>query len=130
MLKWIRRVAHAPSDGARRPADGPPRKLALGGSGWKAGAAAHDHQPGSRGGIPLSTLRTGDRATVLEVDVSTPVGRRLLDLGFIPETEVRVVRRSPFGDPIAFYLRGCQLCLRRSEAARILVGAVRPVGRG
>ena len=76
------------------------------------------------GGVPLSSLARGDRAIVLGVDASTPEGRRLLELGFLPETEIRVVRRAPLGDPIAFYLRGGQICLRDSEAARIRVRAV------
>ncbi len=72
-------------------------------------------------GVPLSSLAPGRRATVLGVDSSTPEGRRLLELGFLPETTIRVVRRAPLGDPIAFYLRGGQICLRRSEAALIRV---------
>jgi ferrous iron transport protein A len=71
--------------------------------------------------VPLSSLAPGSRATVVDVDASTPEGHRLLELGFLPETEIRVVRRAPLRDPIAFYLRGGQICLRRSEAARIRV---------
>jgi ferrous iron transport protein A len=74
-------------------------------------------------GVPLSSLAPGHRATVLDVDSSTPEGRRLLELGFLPETEIHVIRRAPLGDPIAFYLRGGQICLRRSEAALIRVFA-------
>jgi ferrous iron transport protein A len=71
--------------------------------------------------VPLSSLPPGSRATIVDVDASTPEGHRLLDLGFLPETEIRVVRRAPLRDPIVFYLRGGQICLRRSEAARIRV---------
>jgi ferrous iron transport protein A len=74
-------------------------------------------------GVPLSSLAPGDRATIHAVDSSTPEGHRLLELGFLPDTQIRVVRRAPLGDPIAFYLRGGQICLRRSEAARIRVFA-------
>jgi len=74
-------------------------------------------------GVPLSTLLPGDRATVLGVDTSTPEGLRLQELGFLPATEIRVVRRAPLGDPIAFALRGAQICLRRSEAERVRVRA-------
>jgi len=77
-------------------------------------------------GVPLSSLAVGCSATVLAVDTSTQHGRRLLDLGFVPETEVRVVRRAPLGDPIAFYLRGGQICLRHTDAERIQVYALRP----
>ena len=72
-------------------------------------------------GVPLSSLAPGRRATVVHVDASTPEGQRLQELGFLPETEIRVVRRAPLGDPIAFLLRGAQICLRRSEAARVRV---------
>jgi len=71
--------------------------------------------------VPLSSLAPGSRATIVDVDASTPEGHRLLDLGFLPETNIRVVRRAPLRDPIIFYLRGGQICLRRSEAARIQV---------
>jgi ferrous iron transport protein A len=81
----------------------------------------------SRSSTPLSAVAAGSRAVVLEVDASTPQGRRLLDLGFVPGTELRVVRRAPLGDPIAFYLRGGQICLRRAEAERILVDPIEPV---
>ena len=73
--------------------------------------------------VPLSSLAPDCRATVVDVDASTPEGHRLLELGFLPDTEIRVVRRAPLSDPIAFYLRGCQICLRRSEAALIRVRA-------
>ena len=46
---------------------------------------------------------------------------RLEALGFLPATEVRCRRRAPLGDPRVYELRGTQLCLRRSEAARIKV---------
>jgi ferrous iron transport protein A len=58
---------------------------------------------------------------VAAVDGSSAIGRRLLDLGFVPGTEVRVVRRAPLGDPVEYELRGYRLCLRRSEALQIRV---------
>jgi len=83
------------------------------------GAAAAD----SEVGVALSSLAPGCRATVLWVDASTPEGQRLQELGFLPGTEIRAVRRAPLGDPIAFALRGSQICLRSSEAARVRVRA-------
>jgi ferrous iron transport protein A len=77
-------------------------------------------------GISLASLAPGRSATVLDVDASTSAGQRLLELGFLPETEIRVVRRAPLGDPTAFYLRGSQICLRRSVAALVRVLANDP----
>jgi ferrous iron transport protein A len=72
----------------------------------------------------LADLPPGSRAVVQHVDDSCPVGRRLLDLGFVPGTPVRVSRRAPLGDPIVFEVRGTRLCLRRTEASRVRVHVV------
>ena len=80
----------------------------------------------SRGAVSLASLRPGACARVESVDTRTPVGRRLADLGFLPRTEVRVLRCAPLGDPIEYELRGYRLCMRRAEAARVLVVPVEP----
>lgn len=71
----------------------------------------------------LASLAPGREAAIERVDTSTAVGRRLLDLGFAPGTRVRVVRRAPMGDPVAYELRGYRICLRRAEAALVQVSA-------
>ena len=73
------------------------------------------------GTVSLADLPPGAKAEVEAVDESSPLGRRLLDLGFAPRTQVRVVRRAPLGDPVVYELRGTRLCLRRSEASRVRV---------
>ena len=69
----------------------------------------------------LADLVRGQRARVVAVDAEGPLGQRLRDLGFLPGTEVSLLRRAPLGDPSVYVLRGTQFCLRRSEAARIRV---------
>lgn len=71
--------------------------------------------------ISLADLRPGAVARVAAVDAGSRIGRRLLDLGFVPGTGVAVVRRAPLGDPVEYELRGYRVCLRRSEAMRIQV---------
>jgi ferrous iron transport protein A len=72
-------------------------------------------------GISLATLEPGSSAVILDVDRASAEGQRLLDLGFVPETEVRVLKRAPLGDPMVYLLRGTHLCLRSSEADRVRV---------
>ena len=72
---------------------------------------------------PLAELDPGDEGVVAAVDDADALGRRLLDLGLLPDTPIRVVRRAPLGDPIELSLRGYHLCLRRADAARVLVRA-------
>jgi ferrous iron transport protein A len=71
--------------------------------------------------IPLSDLPVGASARVVAIDAAPALVERLEALGFLPATEVACRRRAPLGDPRVYELRGTQLCLRRSEAARIKV---------
>jgi Fe2+ transport system protein FeoA len=77
------------------------------------------HRPNDA--LALADLAPGTAGVVQSVDARSPSERRLLDLGFVPQTRVYLVRRAPLGDPLEFELRGTRLCLRRTEAARILV---------
>ncbi len=72
-------------------------------------------------GIALGELPPGHHAVVVDVDASGGVGRRLLDLGLLPGTPVRALRRAPLGDPTVYELRGYRLCLRDADAARVRV---------
>jgi Fe2+ transport system protein FeoA len=90
--------------------------------GFQMTAPSRLHPPNDA--LALADLAPGAVGVVQTVDASSPIGRRLLDLGFVPQTRVYVVRRAPLGDPLEFELRGTRFCLRRSEAARILVRRV------
>ena len=69
----------------------------------------------------LSEIEPGSECEVTEVDLEDAAGRRMLDLGFIPGTRVRVVRRAPLGDPSLYELRGYQLCLREADSRHVRV---------
>lgn len=71
--------------------------------------------------VPLASLRPGDRAVVAELEVADDVGRRLMDLGFVPGTPLRVIRRAPLGDPVIYEIRGTRICLRAGDARDIRV---------
>ena len=71
--------------------------------------------------VSLSSLKPGSRCTVVRISGNGGIDRRLLDLGFVPDTPVRVLRRAPLGDPASYHLRGFEICLRDSEADRIWV---------
>lgn len=69
----------------------------------------------------LASIASGTRAHVLRIDGDEHFARRLMDLGMTPGTEIALVRRAPFGDPIELIVRGSHFSIRRSEAARIHV---------
>ena len=72
-------------------------------------------------GHSLSEMQPGAECEVTDVDLEDAAGRRMLDLGFIPGTRVRVIRRAPMGDPSLYELRGYQLCLREADSRHVRV---------
>jgi Fe2+ transport system protein FeoA len=69
----------------------------------------------------LAEIPLGRAATVQAVEGSRAFRRRLLEMGLIPGTAVKVVAIAPFGDPLQIEVRGGQWSMRRAEAAQIQV---------
>lgn len=73
----------------------------------------------------LSELAIGAEGTVVAVRCARSISRRLMEMGLLPGTRVRVVRVAPLGDPIELRLRSYSLSIRKQEAAGIVMGDVR-----
>jgi len=71
--------------------------------------------------IPLLALAVGRMARIAEPAPGDEIPRRLADLGFVPGTELSIVRRAPFGDPLELEIRGYRLCLRAEQLASLRV---------
>lgn len=69
----------------------------------------------------LSDLQAGDEARVLELQGDVEAAHRLMEMGLLPGTPIKVVRFAPLGDPVEITVRGYHLSLRRAEAAGIVV---------
>ena len=69
----------------------------------------------------LADLPLGRAAKVTRVDGPRAFRRRLLEMGLVPGTEVKVVAIAPLGDPLQIQVRGGHWSIRRSEAAQIAV---------
>lgn len=55
------------------------------------------------------------------LDCSRSFRRRLMELGLLPGTEVRLVRRVAVGDLVEIECRGCHLSIRMTEADKVLI---------
>ncbi|HWR41697.1 FeoA family protein [Sporomusa sp.] len=75
-----------------------------------------DHQMST---IALSELAVGASCYVASVELEGLLRRRILDLGMVPGTPIRCVRKSPAGDPIAYAVRGSTIALRTDDARLI-----------
>lgn len=69
----------------------------------------------------LADLGPGQSAQIHEIRAKGSLGLRLREMGLVPGTQVRLVRRAPMGDPIQFEVRGYQLSLRAADAGRVEV---------
>jgi ferrous iron transport protein A len=69
--------------------------------------------------VTLSELPLGKSARIKAISGERGFRRRLLELGLLPETLVRVLRVAPLGDPLELQVRGTCLSIRRSEASQI-----------
>ena len=71
----------------------------------------------------LDQAPIGRLVRVVGVTGDDAIARRLADLGVRSGMLVECLRRAPLGDPSVFELCGYQLCLRRTESARVRVVA-------
>ena len=71
--------------------------------------------------MTLDKIGVGGEAVITAVGGEGDLRLRLLDMGLIPRTKVKVVRSAPMGDPIELNLRGYSLTLRLEDAARVEV---------
>lgn len=73
--------------------------------------------------VPLHELKVGQRGIIVRVGGRGPVRRRMMDMGLVSGTKVKVVRVAPLGDPVEFEVKGYSLSLRKSEARNVIVEA-------
>ncbi|MBJ7258854.1 MAG: ferrous iron transport protein A [Chthoniobacterales bacterium] len=75
----------------------------------------------SKGICSLSALRTGERGRVCPGSPDHPALQRLLAMGLLPGTIVRLVQTAPLGDPVEIEFNGTRLSLRKADAAAVEV---------
>lgn len=89
---------------------------------------------GSQGAGAGATLRELERGQIAEVvglsaACRGAARRRLLDLGFVPGSQVALELTSPLGDPTAYRVRGTVVALRASQATFVQVRPSQEGGR-
>ena len=67
----------------------------------------------------LAELQLGGSGVVDDVTGRDAMAIRLLEMGLVPGTTVRLLKRAPMGDPLQLQVRGYHLSLRKAEAARV-----------
>lgn len=71
--------------------------------------------------VSLDQVKPGQECRVKDVYLSGEIKYRLLDMGIIPNTKIKLVKKAPLGDPIQILLRGYNLTIRKEIAKMIEV---------
>jgi ferrous iron transport protein A len=76
----------------------------------------------------LCDLSPGETA-VIDSLLASDMRARLVDMGFLENTEVECVGKSPLGDPAAYLVCGAVIALRRADSRAVCVRERRAVCR-
>jgi ferrous iron transport protein A len=71
--------------------------------------------------LQLNDLEPGQKGVVVNIKGSGATRRRIMDMGIVRGSEIKVIRRAPLGDPVEFEIRDYNLTLRKKEAELIYV---------
>ncbi len=69
--------------------------------------------------MTLNKLEVGKTAVIRSVGGKGELRLRLLDMGLIPHTRVKMQKIAPMGDPLEIQVRGYELTLRAEDAEGI-----------
>jgi len=69
----------------------------------------------------LNSLEHGDTAIIKEFQGNTKLQSRLVEMGFIFGTKIRMIKKTPFKGPLEVKIRSYHLSLRWQDATQILV---------
>lgn len=71
--------------------------------------------------MTLDELPIGVDSVITKVGGEGILRLRLLDMGLIPKTKIKIQKVAPMGDPIELHIRGYQLTIRKEDARMIEV---------
>lgn len=69
----------------------------------------------------LCDLQEGRVGVVTEVSSTGDMKRRFMDLGVVPDTNIRCLFKSPYGDPAAYEIRGTIIAIRKEDAKNVKI---------
>lgn len=71
--------------------------------------------------IKMREMSDNQKGIIKKISAVGDMGRRIREMGLVPETDIQIQGRAPLKDPVAIKLRDFTLTLRNNEADHILV---------
>lgn len=69
----------------------------------------------------LADLKVGQHGKIVDLALNGEMKIHLLEMGFVKNTEVRIKKIAPLGEPIVVELRGYEIFMEKYELKRIQV---------
>jgi Fe2+ transport system protein FeoA len=71
--------------------------------------------------VRLSSYKPGEKGTIVQVCGNPEFRLRMMEMGFVKGSEVKVIKYAPLNDPMEFVIKGYHITLRRDQASDILM---------
>ena len=71
--------------------------------------------------IKMREMLDNQKGVIKRVSATGDMGRRIREMGLVPETPIQIRGRAPLKDPVAVKIRDYVLTLRNNEADSVLV---------
>ena len=71
--------------------------------------------------ILMREMLDNQKGIIKRVSATGDMGRRIREMGLVPDTPIQIRGRAPLKDPVAVKIRDYVLTLRNNEASSILV---------
>ncbi|MBU5487742.1 ferrous iron transport protein A [Clostridium sp. MSJ-8] len=71
--------------------------------------------------MTLREVNVGDEVTVVKINGSGALKRRIMDMGITKGSKIYVRKVAPLGDPVEVTIRGYELSIRKQDAEIIEV---------
>lgn len=71
--------------------------------------------------VKMREMADNQSGIIKRVSAAGDLGRRIREMGLVPETPIQIQGRAPLKDPVAIKIRDFTLTLRNNEADNILV---------
>ena len=69
----------------------------------------------------MREMSDNQEGIIIRVSATGDMGRRIREMGIVPNTSIQIQGRAPLKDPVAVKLRDFVLTLRNNEASNIFV---------
>ena len=71
--------------------------------------------------VKLNDMGPGDSGRISKISGAGTSKKRLMDMGLVRGSEIKVIRTAPLGDPVEFEIKGYSLTLRKQDAEAVFV---------